>query len=62
MRLRWVPARANRQPACAVYDLKRPFAIMVLTIRDESIAEVTGFSDPELFPSFGLREPERSGR
>jgi RNA polymerase sigma-70 factor, ECF subfamily len=32
----------------------RAYGIMVLTIRDDIIGEITGFADPSLFPLFGL--------
>jgi RNA polymerase sigma-70 factor, ECF subfamily len=62
-RLRYVPARANGQPTVAAYLLDPrtgsyvPLALDVLTIRGASIAEITAFRSPELFPLFGL--PER---
>ena len=56
---RLVPTRANRQPALAVYsrvagDVYRPLAVKVLTIEDGTISAITGFTDPTLFPLFGL--------
>jgi RNA polymerase sigma-70 factor, ECF subfamily len=56
---RLVPTRANRQPALAVYareagDVYRPLAIKVLTVDGGRIAAITGFTDPRLFPYFGL--------
>ena len=59
-RFRMVPARANRQPAAAVYVRRpgdaehRPFAIGVLRITGGRIAEMTAFHDPGLFPAFAL--------
>ncbi len=57
-RLRYVPVRANGQPAVAAYVLEEnryvPLALDVLTLRDGTIAEVTAFRSPELFPRFGL--------
>ncbi len=57
---RHVAARANRQPAAAVYmrapgdDAFRPLVIDVLRVVDGRIAEVNAFVLPELFPRFGL--------
>ena len=36
----------------------RAYGIMVLTVRDGMIGEITGFADPSLFPLFGL--PQRT--
>ncbi len=61
-RLRYLPTRANGQPAIAAYalDLERgcyvPIALDVLTLRGRQIAHVTAFRAPELFPLFGLPE------
>lgn len=58
--VRLVPTRANCQPAVAAYVLDRdagvhrPYGLMVLTLDGASIAEITGFVDPELFQLFGL--------
>ena len=58
-RLRYVPTRANGQPALATYCLDResdsylPIALDVLTLRGGAIAEVIAFRSPELFPRFG---------
>lgn len=58
--IRLLPTRANRQSALAGYvldreaDVYRAYGIMVLTLDGEAIAEITGFSDPMLFPLFGL--------
>jgi RNA polymerase sigma-70 factor (ECF subfamily) len=55
-----VPTRANRQPAVGAYfpdpeaGVYRPYGIMVLTLDGESIAEVTGCTDPAVFPLLGL--------
>ena len=52
--------RANRQPALAAYGLdaatgtRRAWCVFVLTIEGASIAELTAFLDPTLFPVFGL--------
>ncbi|MBC2904804.1 RNA polymerase subunit sigma-70 [Streptomyces cupreus] len=55
-----VPTRANFQPALAAY-VREPdgsrataYGIMVLTVHGETIAEITGFTDPDLFRLFGL--------
>ena len=61
-RLRYLPTRANGQPAVAAYVLSDdrtaylPLALDVLTLREGSIAEITAFRTPELFPRFGLPE------
>ena len=58
---RFVPTRANRQPAFGVYRVDdghaTAFAINVLAIANGRIAELHWFLYPELFPAFGL--PER---
>jgi RNA polymerase sigma-70 factor (ECF subfamily) len=59
-RLRLVPTGANRQPALACYLLApgdtvyRAFAISVLRIEGDHIAELTAFHLAHLFPAFGL--------
>jgi RNA polymerase sigma-70 factor (ECF subfamily) len=59
-RWRSVRTRANGQPAIGQYlwdpDEERflPHGITVLTLRDDRIAEITAFLDPELFEPFGL--------
>jgi RNA polymerase sigma-70 factor (ECF subfamily) len=56
---RYLPTRANRQPATAAYvrrpgdTLYRPQVLDVLTIAGGRVTEVTAFM-PSLFPSFGL--------
>lgn len=56
---RYLPTRANRQPATAAYvrrpgdTLYRPQVLDVLTIASGRVTEVTAFA-PSLFPSFGL--------
>jgi RNA polymerase sigma-70 factor, ECF subfamily len=56
---RYLPTRANRQPATAAYvrrpgdTVYRPQVLDVLTIEGGSITEVMAFV-PSLFPSFGL--------
>ena len=59
-RFRLVPTRANGQPAFGCY-LKDPHALiahayglMVLTLRGDRIAGVSGFADTGVFASFGL--------
>jgi RNA polymerase sigma-70 factor (TIGR02960 family) len=58
--IRLLPTRANRQPALGGYVLDRDagvyhaYGLMVLTLDGDAIAEITGFSDPSLFPLFGL--------
>jgi RNA polymerase sigma-70 factor, ECF subfamily len=55
---RFVPTRANRQPAFGVYRGEgadaRPFAIHVLEIKSGLVADMHFFKYPELFPAFGL--------
>ena len=62
-RFRLHPTSANAQPALAAYiwrDQTTSFeaeSVLVLTLRDERIEEITAFRTPDVFPSFGL--PER---
>jgi RNA polymerase sigma-70 factor (ECF subfamily) len=55
-----LPTRANRQPAVGAYfpdpetGVYRPYGIMVLTLNGDSIAEITGCTDPTVFPLLGL--------
>jgi RNA polymerase sigma-70 factor, ECF subfamily len=55
---RFVPMRANRQPAFGVYRGEgahaRPFAIHVVGIESSLVADMHFFKYPELFPAFGL--------
>jgi RNA polymerase sigma-70 factor, ECF subfamily len=55
---RFVPTRANRQPAFGVYRGEgadaRPFAINVVQIESGRVADMHFFKYPELFPAFGL--------
>jgi RNA polymerase sigma-70 factor (ECF subfamily) len=59
---RWLvrPTAANRQPAFALYwqqpgdSAHRAFAICVLRVVDDAIAEIALFQQPELFASFAL--------
>ena len=54
------PTRANGQPAVGAYypdaeaGIYRPYGVMVLTLDGDSIAEITGCTDPSLFPLLGL--------
>jgi RNA polymerase sigma-70 factor (ECF subfamily) len=60
---RFVPTRANRQPAFGVYRGDgadaRPFAIHVVGIEYGLVAEMDFFMYRELFPAFGLPETLR---
>ena len=60
---RFVPTRANRQPACGVYRGEgldaRPFAIHVVGIESGLVADMHFFLYPELFPAFGLPDTLR---
>ena len=65
---RWLmqPVRANRQPACAVYQrdeagVYHAFGITVLTTDRDRVADIITFIDPTLFPRFSL-PLERSNR
>jgi RNA polymerase sigma-70 factor, ECF subfamily len=57
---RLVPIRANRQPAFAIYNrapgetVYSAFALLLLRVEDDAIAELNGFVLPRLFPRFGL--------
>jgi RNA polymerase sigma-70 factor, ECF subfamily len=55
---RFMPTRANRQPAFGVYRGEgadaRPFAINVVEIESGLVAEMHFFKYPELFHAFGL--------
>ncbi len=59
-RFRLVPTRANGQPAfgCYLKDPHAPIAhaygLMVLTLRGERVAALTGFPDTGVFAAFGL--------
>ena len=61
-RFRLRPSSANAQPALAAYWWSDRLAayeaesILVLTLRDDRIAEITAFRTPEVFPRFGLPE------
>jgi RNA polymerase sigma-70 factor (ECF subfamily) len=59
-RFRLVPTRANGQPAfgCYLKDPHTPIAhaygLMVLTVRGDRVAGLTGFPDTAVFAAFGL--------
>jgi len=59
-RFRLVPTRANGQPAlgCYLRDPHAPvdhaYGLMVLTLRGNRVAAITGFRDTSVFRSFGL--------
>jgi RNA polymerase sigma-70 factor, ECF subfamily len=59
-RLRYVPTRANGQPAVGTYYLDPeagsylPIALDVFTLRGAEIAEVIAFRTPDIFRRFGL--------
>jgi RNA polymerase sigma-70 factor (TIGR02960 family) len=58
--VRLVPTHANGQPAfgCYLRDPQAPIAhaygLMVLTLRGDRVAAITGFPDTGVFPFFGL--------
>jgi RNA polymerase sigma-70 factor (ECF subfamily) len=60
---RFVPTRANREPAFGVYRGDgadaRPFAINVVRIESGLVADMHFFKYPELFPAFGLPDTLR---
>ena len=59
-RFRFVPIRANGQPAfgCYLRDPHAPvghaYGLMVLTLRGDRVAAITGFPDTSVFRAFGL--------
>ena len=53
-RVKLVPTRANGRPALAAYHDGEGYGIMVFEIAGDGIAEIVGFPDPSLYPSFGL--------
>jgi RNA polymerase sigma-70 factor (TIGR02960 family) len=59
-RFRLIPTRANGQPAfgCYMRDAHTPighaYGLMVLTLRGDRIAGLTGFADTSVFADFGL--------
>ena len=61
-RFRLRPTGANGQPALAAYwwsdrlGAYEAESILVLTLRDDRIKEITAFRNPEVFPRFGLPE------
>jgi RNA polymerase sigma-70 factor, ECF subfamily len=57
--IRLLPTRANGQPALAAYlpdDTGRPrqYGLMVFTVADDGIAEITAFPQARLLDAFGL--------
>ncbi len=52
--VRLVETRANGQPAFGAYVDGDRYGIMVLTLRGEAISAITGFTNPAVFPAFGL--------
>jgi SnoaL-like domain/Sigma-70, region 4 len=65
-RFRFVPTRANGQPAFGCYlptlhtDVARPYGLLVLTLEGSRISEITWFPDSSVFPRFGLPRMLRS--
>ena len=61
-RLRYLPTRANGQPALGTYqrdpgaEAYLPIALEVLTLDGPRISEITAFRTPEVFRLFGLPE------
>jgi RNA polymerase sigma-70 factor, ECF subfamily len=61
-RLRWVPARANAQPAIGWYmwdprsESYAPTSLEVLTLEGARVKAITAFVFPDLFSRFGLPE------
>jgi RNA polymerase sigma-70 factor (ECF subfamily) len=59
-RLRYLPTAANGQPAVGTYrrdplsGVYRAIALDVLTLRGESISDITAFRTPEVLARFGL--------
>jgi RNA polymerase sigma-70 factor (TIGR02960 family) len=55
-----IPTRANGQPAFGCYlrdpraSVAHAYGLMVLTLRGDRIAAITGFPDTAVFPHFGL--------
>jgi RNA polymerase sigma-70 factor (TIGR02960 family) len=60
--LRFVPTRANTQPAFACYlpdahaATAHPYGLFVLTLEGDAIAAITWFAGTAVFPHFGLPE------
>jgi RNA polymerase sigma-70 factor (ECF subfamily) len=58
--LRFVPTRANTQPAFGCYlpdahtAIARPYGLFVLTLEGDAIAAITWFADTGIFRHFGL--------
>jgi hypothetical protein len=65
--LRFVPTRANTQPAFGCYlpdahtPIARAYGLFVLTLEGDAIAAITWFAETGLFPRFGLAETVPSG-
>jgi RNA polymerase sigma-70 factor (TIGR02960 family) len=65
--LRFVPTRANTQPAFGCYlpdahtAIARAYGLFVLTLEGDAIAAITWFAETGLFPRFGLAETVPSG-
>jgi RNA polymerase sigma-70 factor (ECF subfamily) len=59
-RFRLFPTRANGQPAFGCYlrdphaPVARAYGLMVLTLRGDHVAAITGFADTSVFGPFGL--------
>ena len=59
-RITLIPTRANLQPAVAAYVHEQDgqgmtgYGVMVLSLGEKDIVEITGFADPELLLDFGL--------
>lgn len=57
---RHIPTRANRQPAAAAYlrrwddSTYRAFALTLLRVDNDTVAEIAAFELPALFRAFGL--------
>jgi RNA polymerase sigma-70 factor (ECF subfamily) len=59
-RFRLIPTRANGQPAFGCYlrdeltGVAHAYGLMVLTLRSDEVAAITGFPDTSVFARFGL--------
>jgi RNA polymerase sigma-70 factor (ECF subfamily) len=60
-RFHLVATRANGQPAFGCYLDGRAYGLMVLTLRRDRVAAITGFPDTGLFRSFGLPRNAAAG-
>ena len=64
---RLVPTRANGQPAFGCYlrdahaQVAQAYGLMVLTLRGDRIAAITGFPGNSVFPLFGMPRTLRDG-